>query len=189
MKLRTYPPLRMTFLYSPYDIWKITSKPEWYLENNLPSKWQFSIHLTILQNITSKPEWYLENYHPSEWHLSIHLMKFEKYHQNPNDTFKITSSPSEGSLFTSWYSKNIHKTRMILRKWPSLRMTVLYSPYYIWQITSKPEWHLENNLPSKWQFSIHLIIFEQKTSKPEWYLEDNHYFEWEFSIHLMILQQ
>jgi len=71
--------------YSPYYIWKITSKPEWYLENNLPSKWQpYSPY--YISNITSKPEWYLENYQPPEWHLTIHLMKFEKYPQNPNDT-------------------------------------------------------------------------------------------------------
>jgi hypothetical protein len=36
MILRKYPLLRMTFLYSPYDISKITSKPERYIENNLP---------------------------------------------------------------------------------------------------------------------------------------------------------
>ena len=114
----------MTFFYSPNDISKTTSKPEWYFENNYP----------------------------------------------PNDI----------SLFTLWYLKNKLKNRMILRKYPLLRMTVLNSPYNIWKLTSKHEWHLENNLPSKWQFSIHLIIFEQKTSKPEWYLEDNHPSDWQF---------
>ena len=76
MILRKLSPLRMTFIYSPYDIWKITSKPEWFLENNLTTEWGFFFHLKIFKK-TSKPEWYLENYHPSEWHFSIHLTIFE----------------------------------------------------------------------------------------------------------------
>jgi len=39
----------MAVLYSPYDIWKITTKPKWYLENNHLSEWEFSIHLIILE--------------------------------------------------------------------------------------------------------------------------------------------
>ena len=77
MILRKWPTLRLWILYSPYNIWKITSKPEWYLENNLPTEWGFSIYLKKFQN-NQKPEWYLENNHPSEWQFSIHLMIFEK---------------------------------------------------------------------------------------------------------------
>ena len=119
MILRKCPPLRMTVLYSPYDIWKLTSKPEWHLENNHPSEWQFSIHLIIFEKVISKHEWYLENDHPSKWVFSIHRMVFQ----------------------------NNLITRMILRKQPPVRMTVLYSTYNIRKITSKPEWYLENNHP------------------------------------------
>jgi hypothetical protein len=62
-------------------------------------------------------------------------------------------------------------------------MTVLYSPYYIWNITSKPEWYLENIHHSEWYFSIREI-----TLKPKWYLENNHLTECEFFIHLMIFE-
>ena len=68
----------MTLLYSPYDIWKITSKPEWYLENNHQSEWQFSYSPYDIWKLTSEPENYLENNHPSEWLFSILLMIFEK---------------------------------------------------------------------------------------------------------------
>jgi len=67
----------MKVLYSPYEIWKIISKPEWYLENNLTTEWVISIHLMIFKN-NHKPEWYLENYHPPEWQFSIHLIIFDK---------------------------------------------------------------------------------------------------------------
>ena len=129
----------MTVLCLPYDIWKITSKPECYLQNNHPSEWQFSIHLTIFEKITSKPECYSENNHPSECQFSIHLMIFEKLPQNPNDTYKITSLPNDSSLFTLLYFKYNLKTRMIPRILPPLRMTFLYSPFEILKITSKPE--------------------------------------------------
>jgi len=45
----------MAFLYSPYDIWKITSKPEWYLENNLSPERQFSIYAMIFEKYPQKP--------------------------------------------------------------------------------------------------------------------------------------
>ena len=95
----------MTVLYSPYDIWKITSKPEWYYENYLTTEWGFSILFMIFHKeplnpndslkittppmtfqyspygiwkITLKTEWYLDNNHPSEWQFSIHINIFEK---------------------------------------------------------------------------------------------------------------
>ena len=86
MILRKQPPLRMKVPYSPYYISNITSKPEWYLENNQLSERHFSINLMIFEKITSNSEWYLENIHPSECQFSIHLMIFEIKPQNPNDT-------------------------------------------------------------------------------------------------------
>ena len=77
MLSRKWPPLQMTLLDSPYDIWKITSKPEWNLENKQISEWQFSIHLMIFEKY-SKPEGLLENNHPTECEFSIHLMIFKK---------------------------------------------------------------------------------------------------------------
>ena len=68
----------MTVLYSPNHIWKITSKTEWYLENNQPSECKFSNHLNIWKKLTSKPELYLENNNPTEWEFLIHLMIFQK---------------------------------------------------------------------------------------------------------------
>ena len=68
----------MTFLCSPYYIWKTTSEPEWYLENNHPSEWQILYSSYYICKITSKPECYLENNHPSEWQFSIYLLIFEK---------------------------------------------------------------------------------------------------------------
>ena len=133
MILRNLPLFRMTFFYSPYDIWKITLKPEWYLQNN----------------------------HSPEWKFSFNLMIFEKLPQIPNDTQKITSPPNDSSLFTLLYLKYNLKTRMILRKLPPLRMTFLYSYYEIWKITLIPKWYLENNHPSEWQFSIHLNLFKK----------------------------
>ena len=67
----------MRILYSPNDISKITLKPEWYLENNHPTDWEFSILLMVLQKITSNPEWYLENNHPAVSESSIQLMIFQ----------------------------------------------------------------------------------------------------------------
>ena len=74
MILWKLPHLRMTFLYSYYEIWKITSNPEGYLENNHLPEWQYSIHLVIFEK---KPEWYLENNLPSEWQFPIHLTIFQ----------------------------------------------------------------------------------------------------------------
>ena len=78
----------MTVLYSPYDIWKITSKPKWYLENNLLPN-DSSLFTLLYSKYNLKPEWYLQN-----------------NHTHPNDI----------SLFTLRYMKNNLKTRMLLTK-------------------------------------------------------------------------
>ena len=70
-------PFRMTVLYSPNDIWKITSKPEWYLENNYTMNDSSQFTLWYLKN-NLKPKWYLENNYTSESQFSIHFMMFEK---------------------------------------------------------------------------------------------------------------
>ena len=67
----------MKVLYSPYDIWKITSKPEWYLDNNHPSELTVLYSPYDIWKISSKPEWYLENNLPSEWLFTIHLTIFQ----------------------------------------------------------------------------------------------------------------
>ena len=74
----------MTVLNSPYDIWKITSKPEWYLENNLPMNDSSLFTLWYLK-YNLKTRKYLENNLPSEWQFSIHLIIFQIETQNHND--------------------------------------------------------------------------------------------------------
>ena len=67
----------MTILNSPYDIWKITSKPEWYLENNPPPN-ESSLFTLLYFKYNLKLEWYLENNLVTEWGFSIYLMIFQK---------------------------------------------------------------------------------------------------------------
>ena len=128
---RKQPPLRVRVLCSPHDISKITSKPEWYLENNYHSEWYFSILLIV-------------------------------------------------------FLKNNLTNRMILRKYPPHLMTVLYSPYDIWKLTSKPEWHIENNTPVRMTVLYSPYYIWKITSKPEWYLENNYQSEWHFSVLLIV---
>jgi len=45
-------------------------------------------------------------------------------------------------------------------------MTVPYEPYYISNITSKPELYLENYHSSEWHLSIDLTKFEKYPQNP-----------------------
>ena len=131
-----------------------------------------------ISNITSKPE------PPHRMKFLYSPYDFWKISSKPEWYLEKTTPPDDNFLFTSWYLKNNLKIRMILRKYPPLRMKVHYSPYYIWKKNLKNQMILRKEPPLRMRFLCSPYDFWKITSISEWYLENNLSSEWQFPIHI-----